>query len=92
MISILNTWDFLKNKDFNTGFRYNVEYIEIIITNIPFDGDNCIHVIVCQKSYYIEINTWPFPYQPGYHPETPISARDGVETLITHIQTLSYQC
>ena len=27
---------------------------------------------------YIEINTWPFPYQPEYHPETPISARDGV--------------
>jgi hypothetical protein len=29
--------------------------------------------------HYIEINTWPFPYQPGYHPETPISARDTVE-------------
>jgi hypothetical protein len=28
---------------------------------------------------YIEINTWPFPYQPGYHPETPISALDAVE-------------
>jgi hypothetical protein len=27
----------------------------------------------------IEINTLPFPQQPGYHPETPISARDAVE-------------
>ena len=21
---------------------------------------------------YIQINTWAFPYWPGYHPETPI--------------------
>ena len=28
---------------------------------------------------YIQINTWAFPYWPGYHPETPILARDGVE-------------
>ena len=25
---------------------------------------------------YIQINTWAFPYWPGYHPETPILARD----------------
>jgi len=29
--------------------------------------------------YYIEINTRTFPYQPGYPPETPISARDAIE-------------
>jgi hypothetical protein len=28
---------------------------------------------------YIQINTWTFPYWPGYHPETPILVRDGVE-------------
>ena len=28
----------------------------------------------------IQINTWAFPHWPGYHPETPILARDGVET------------
>jgi hypothetical protein len=28
---------------------------------------------------FIEINTWAFPYWPGYHPETPILARDGVK-------------
>jgi hypothetical protein len=28
---------------------------------------------------YIQINTWAFPYWPGYHTETPILARDGVE-------------
>ena len=28
---------------------------------------------------YIQINTWAFPYWPGYHPDTPILARDGVE-------------
>ena len=27
----------------------------------------------------MEINTWAFPYWPGYHPETPILARDGVK-------------
>jgi len=27
----------------------------------------------------IQINTWVFPYWPGYYPETPILARDGVE-------------
>ena len=27
----------------------------------------------------IEINTLHFPYQPGYHPETPVSAEDAVE-------------
>jgi hypothetical protein len=25
---------------------------------------------------YIQINTWAFPYWPGYHPESPILARD----------------
>jgi hypothetical protein len=30
---------------------------------------------------YIEINTWHFPYQPGYHPETPIWTRDTVDGL-----------
>ena len=32
-----------------------------------------------KNMYYIQINTWTFPYWPGYHPETPILARDGVE-------------
>ena len=27
---------------------------------------------------YIQINTWAFPYWPGYHPETPILALDSV--------------
>jgi len=27
----------------------------------------------------MEINTYPFPYRPGYHPATPISARDAVD-------------
>ena len=30
---------------------------------------------------YIEINIWSFPYQPRYHPETPISAQNAVEGL-----------
>jgi hypothetical protein len=30
---------------------------------------------------YIQINTWAFPYWPGYHPETPILARDGVNSI-----------
>ena len=28
---------------------------------------------------YLQINTWAFPYWPGYHPETPILAIDAVE-------------
>ena len=31
---------------------------------------------------YIQINTWAFPYGPGYHPETPILALDEVEAHI----------
>jgi hypothetical protein len=27
---------------------------------------------------YLQINTWAFPYWPGYHPETPILALDYV--------------
>jgi hypothetical protein len=29
---------------------------------------------------YIQINTWAFPYWHGYLSETPILARDGVES------------
>jgi hypothetical protein len=29
--------------------------------------------------YYLQINTWAFPYWSGYHPEIPILARDAVE-------------
>jgi hypothetical protein len=29
--------------------------------------------------YYIHIKTWAFPYWPGFHPQTPILARDGVD-------------
>ena len=32
-----------------------------------------------QLSHYLQINTWAFPYWPGYHPETLILIRDGVE-------------
>jgi hypothetical protein len=28
---------------------------------------------------YLQINTWAFPYWPGYHSETSILARDVVE-------------
>jgi hypothetical protein len=40
-----------------------------------------IYDIVLRRIWvkYIQINTWAFPYWPGYHPETPILARDGVE-------------
>ena len=37
------------------------------------------HMIGGGEIMYIQINTWAFPYWPGYHPETPILARDGVE-------------
>ena len=30
---------------------------------------------------YIQIITWVFPYWPGYHPETPILAREEVRSL-----------
>ena len=32
-----------------------------------------------RKPKYIQINTWAFPYWSGYHSETRIMARDGVE-------------
>jgi hypothetical protein len=43
-----------------------------------FPNDN-LNAQVLKVDIYIEINTWAFPYWPGYHPETPILARDGVE-------------
>ena len=33
----------------------------------------------CIKKKYLQINTWACPYWPGYHPETPILARNTVE-------------
>ena len=38
------------------------------------------HTLVFPKpDKYIQINTWAFPYWPGYYREIPILARDGVE-------------
>jgi hypothetical protein len=34
----------------------------------------CLPVVT--DNIYLQINTWAFPYWPGYHPETPILARD----------------
>ena len=37
--------------------------------------DDCaVHTKYLHRDY-----TCLFPYQPGYHPETPISARDAVD-------------
>ena len=32
---------------------------------------------------YIQINTWAFPYWPGYHPEIPVLAQDAVNIIST---------
>ena len=37
---------------------------------------NMIDYEVVTEMFYIQINTWAFPYWFGYHPETPILARD----------------
>ena len=34
---------------------------------------------VLKVTKYLQINTWAFPYWPGYHPETPILARNAVD-------------
>jgi hypothetical protein len=36
------------------------------------------------------INTWAFPYWPGYHHETPILARDAVEGQYGNAHVLNY--
>ena len=41
------------------------------------DLDVILHTFI--KDVYRQINTWAFPYWPGYYPETPILARDEVE-------------
>ena len=33
-----------------------------------------LYKIMVYTVLYIQINTWAFPYWPGYHPETPILA------------------
>jgi hypothetical protein len=40
---------------------------------------------------YIQINTWAFPYWPGYHPETTILARDGVDDNQANMEMPMYQ-
>jgi hypothetical protein len=35
-----------------------------------------LDVYVNHDKQYLQIYTWAFPYWPGYHPETPILARD----------------
>jgi hypothetical protein len=62
-------------------FKLWVLYNYFTITNI-FDGK--IFYLTFKKEY-IQINTWAFPYWPGYHLETPILARDGVLKRDTHI-------
>jgi hypothetical protein len=34
---------------------------------------HCIKLFISREiSQYLQINTWAFPYWPGYHPEIPI--------------------
>ena len=46
-------------------------------------------MIYC-NGQYLQINTWAFPYWPGYHPETPILARDAVEVQYGNAHVLNY--
>jgi hypothetical protein len=49
-------------------------------TNKVIDPKLYMHILCL--FFYLYINTWTFPYQPGYHPKTPILARDAVEDMI----------
>ena len=46
-------------------------------------------MIYC-NGQYLQINTWAFPYWPGYHPETPILARDAVAGQYGNAHVLNY--
>ena len=35
-----------------------------------WEPDNQFYMALCTVWLYIEINTWPFTYQPWYHPKT----------------------
>ena len=61
-------------------FKGGVFYLSLVTKRTPL-SDELSHASVFRGSFgvYIQINTWAFPYWPGYHPETPILARDGVE-------------
>ena len=65
---ILHQFKFEYLKQFNIPLKYNK--IHKIYTNKCFRHK---HI------YYIHIKTWAFPYWPGFHPQTPILARDGVD-------------
>ena len=39
-----------------------------------FNNGPQILKLMVRVRIYIQINTWAFPYWPGYHPETPILA------------------
>ena len=67
---ITNQWGFSRKQNGRGNiFSYLTAVDQYVVFNFFFQTVN------------IEINTWPFLYQPGYHPETPISARDAVEDL-----------
>ena len=53
-------------------------YIHVGSTKITLIILIKFHIYIYKKQKYIQINTWAFPYWPGYHPETLILARDGM--------------
>ena len=58
---------------------FQIAFIGYVAMKIAF----CLFASWSNKSevYDTNIKTWSFPYHPGYHFETPISARDAVVTI-----------
>ena len=62
-----------------TTWKYIVRVGIVLKTRIRRDaGGQYGFSMQYRQVQYLQINTWAFPYWPGYHPETPILARDAV--------------
>jgi hypothetical protein len=60
-------------------------WLYILIMNIFW---RILFILALWLQYCLQINTWAFPYWPGYHPETPILAREAVTlSCSNHIST-----
>jgi hypothetical protein len=61
--------------------RLQIRFSLILLRQRPTSiGSLWLEVLnLTSKNISLSSNTWAFPYWPGYHPETPILARDGVE-------------
>ena len=54
----------------NLLLNFLIKFLTVLVVAFGFFS----YIKLLSEVYDKAINTWPFPYQPGYHPSTHISA------------------